>query len=220
MSTPRASALPQLHASASTPNASVGPSSRVHSPVSSRDSSPAGPYATRNNNFSSANTSSSNASRGMRSRKNSHEVSPQRPQSSVASSSTTPNAAALQKALSSAGAPELQPTTTADSSRIPRAAKPGRETPSWPVSPRLKSPPPSTSSRRSSATKPQRRPEPASSVPPEIVVQAAAPTPTEESSAEPDTHHSKSSTRIGAVSTLETVQESNSPLPSDPANGE
>jgi hypothetical protein len=225
MSTPRPSALQQQQG---TNSHSPGPSSRIQSPISSRDSSPAGPFMNRNNNFSSASTTASTASRGMRSRKNSHEVSPQRSQpsgsSGAPSSAAPPTAAALQKALSSATIPELQPSTASDSSRLPRATKNGiaKDVPSWPVSPRLKSPPPSSNSRRSSAARPQQRrgesgAASSSSAAPDIVVQAPANLPDE--SSETEGQAVKHTARTGnAISTLETVQETNTPVANDPAS--
>src|ERR1700759_2917205 len=113
MTAPQQARLPPF--SKANPPPAASPNS-TQSPKSSRDSSPA-PFVPSG----STNTAASAGSRGMRSRKNSHEVSPVR-QSSGAS--TVPSAAAIQRALSGAGVPQLQPTTTADSSsRIPRSQR-------------------------------------------------------------------------------------------------
>jgi hypothetical protein len=176
----------------------------LQSPRSSRDSSPAPFVASSNSGTASA------GSRGMRSRKNSHEVSPHR-QSNL--SSTVPSAAAIQRALSGAGVPQLQPTiTTETSSRIPRSQRNGsndassRDSPSWPTSPRLKSPSPSSRSRKSSLVN-QRKP--GESGTPSIVVQRVATDPPDEDT---DNSASKSgNARVASTkSTLETVQESSS----------
>jgi hypothetical protein len=125
------------------------------SPRSSRDSSPAG----RAFRQQGAGTSA----QGMRSRKDSHDASPHRPPSITGHTTTVPSAAAIQRALSAA-APQLQPTTVIESTtKIPQrphrssvGASSGDSTPSWPISPRLKSPPPG--SRRDSLRS-QKKPE-------------------------------------------------------------
>lgn len=139
--------------------ASRSPSAAA-SPWSSRDSSPAGRPPRQQ--------AAPAAARGMRSRKNSHDVSPSRSNQSL--TSTAPSAAAIQRALSAAAVPQLQPEPH---SKIPRSQKstPGNDgLVQWPVSPRLKSPPSSTDPRRSSL----RRAESTSSAP-NIVVQPSTP---------------------------------------------
>ncbi|KAF2671149.1 hypothetical protein BT63DRAFT_209495 [Microthyrium microscopicum] len=204
----RASAIPRNQSQ------SVGPPSSIHSlnvsrspslaasPRSSRDSSPAGPPF----RHTSSTGATSTASRGMRSRKNSHDVSPQRPPSSF--NSTVPSAAAIQRALSQT-VPQLQPSITSDiNSRLPRAQKTNgiseeRERPSWPVSPRLKSPPPATSSRRGSKNSPRKVTE---------NVDDAS-----ESSDMPTPKASSRATSNNAPA-LETVQETTPPVTTDTAS--
>ena len=72
---------------------------------------------------------------------------------------TQPSAAAIQRALSAANVPQLHatPNSSDNTSRLPRAHKSAsasaESTPTWPASPRLKSPPPSsTSTARSSSS--------------------------------------------------------------------
>jgi hypothetical protein len=205
---------------------SAGPSSGVQSvsvsrspsaaatPRSSRDSSPAG-AAFRQTSTNA--TSTTNASRGMRSRKNSHDVSPQRPSSIT---STVPSAAAIQRALSSAAAPQLQPTSSVDpGSRPSRAQRPNgsaelsRDGPSWPTSPRLKSPPPPDGPRRSSLRN-QHRPDD-SVAGPSVVNQKSTPDFSIENPIQKETenlaHKSLGSGRAASgAPTLETVPESSS----------
>lgn len=143
--------------------ASRSPSAAA-SPWSSRDSSPAGRPPRQQ--------PASAAARGMRSRKNSHDVSPSRPTQPV--TSTAPSAAAIQRALSAATAPQLQPIPAAEPpSKKPRSQRStaGNEGPmQWPVSPRLKSPPPSADARRSSLRRAESTPSA-----PNIVVQPSTP---------------------------------------------
>jgi len=138
--------------------------SAANSPWSSRDSSPAGRPARQQ--------AGGPSNRSMSSRKNSHDASPVR--SSQIPTSTVPSAAAIQRALSAAAVPQLQPTAVTDQtsrkSRTQRSNTGNEGTLQWPVSPRLKSPPPSTDVRRSSARKQE-----SSAVAPNIVVQPSTP---------------------------------------------
>lgn len=189
--------------------------SAANSPWSSRDSSPAGRPPRQQ--------STTVANRGMRSRKNSHDVSPSR--SNQMPTSTVPSAAAIQRALSAAAAPQLQPTSaTEQPSRIPRtqrSATNNEGSPQWPVSPRLKSPPPSGDPRRSSLRKTE-----STSVAPNIVVQPSTPASSNEDVsnlgenlqkevAARSVSAAKASSRTGSgAPKLETVQEAS--LPTSP----
>jgi hypothetical protein len=214
-------------------NVSRSPSTQA-SPRSSRESSPAG------RSFRQQTTSV--AASGMRSRKDSHDASPHRPPSITGHSGTIPSAAAIQRALSAATTPQLQPAPTSDpssisTSKLPRISRvaatttSGENTPTWPLSPRLKSPPPSLSRRNSLRN--QRKPE-ISTATPNIVVQNSTPTSTSnttlpvqpESQDEPDARAGASSGKApsrgaSGAPTLETVQESSAPTtPGDaPTNG-
>ncbi|QDS71754.1 hypothetical protein FKW77_009048 [Venturia effusa] len=207
------------------------------SPRSSRDSSPAG------RPFRQQNTSGA-APSGMRSRKDSHDVSPNRPANITAHSGTVPSAAAIQRALSAATTPQLptaltsdpsSTTTTPSASKLPRVSRvqpatpgSGENTPSWPPSPRLKSPPPSSSRRNSFRT--QRKPE-ISTTTPNIVVQTSTPTSTPsitfpkqaETPEEPDARAGASAGKApsrgaSGAPTLETVQEFSAPTTPDDAS--
>lgn len=92
-----------------------------------------------------------------RSRKGSQEFSPTRNSTIAGSSvSTMPSAAAVQRALS-AQRPILQPPSVdsvLEGGRpSERQMKPAQNTPSWPTSPRLKSPPPSRNAQRATSAK-------------------------------------------------------------------
>ncbi|KAK5115744.1 hypothetical protein LTR62_000833 [Meristemomyces frigidus] len=134
---------------------------------------------------------------------------------------TQPSAASIQRALSAANVPQIQPAgpVTEAVSRLPRTTKgtgldSGESTPKWPISPRLKSPPPTAvSSRRGSAIS-QKKVEPA----PSISVQAPqAQTATPPSKASSEEAHKPDqqlqappkvpSRGPSGKSTLETVQE-------------
>lgn len=112
--------------------------SAANSPNPSRESSPVRPTL-------KSTTAARSATGPNRSRKNSHQdVSPSR---STSTSTNPPSAAATQRALSAASIPSLHPTTSEPTIRAPVPQKPSavpeiRETPRWPVSPRLRSPPP------------------------------------------------------------------------------
>lgn len=143
--------------------ASRSPSAAA-SPWSSRDSSPSGRPPRQQ--------AASAAARGMRSRKNSHDVSPSR--STQPLTSTAPSAAAIQRALSAAAVPQLQSTPAAEPPskirRSQRSAAGNDGLMQWPVSPRLKSPPPSADARRSSLRRAESTPSA-----PNIVVQPSTP---------------------------------------------
>ncbi|KAM0203151.1 hypothetical protein ACHAPA_010103 [Fusarium lateritium] len=117
----------------SSANNSVGPS-----PLASRDSSP-----TRR----PRRAASANRLAGTRSRKNSQtDNSPSR-QTRPSISSATPS-----RSLSSNSTPTLQPSQEQQQIQAPTPQKPGfnadlKDSPRWPVSPRLRSPPPQFSTR-------------------------------------------------------------------------
>jgi hypothetical protein len=194
--------------------------STAASPHSSRDSSPAGRVFRQQSIPGAASLTSQS---GMRSRKDSHDVSPHRPPSITGYTSSVPSAAAIQRALSATTTPQLQPAPTSEpASKIARPAKgttastPSEgNTPSWPVSPRLKSPPPSRSRRNSLRT--QKR---SDTLPPSITVQTATPTtstdalPYIDNELESEPRHivQKPSNRgVSEAPTLETVQETSGP---------
>ncbi|KAF2244794.1 hypothetical protein BU26DRAFT_86783 [Trematosphaeria pertusa] len=153
-----------------------GSPSTANSPLSSRDTSPARPP------LRTTGPSGSQAKPGLRSKKSSTDVSPNRGPGLAGSSTTVPSAAAIQRALSSANIPQLQPAPSQEPSRVPRPSKStpapssGDTTPHWPVSPRLKSPPPApdarSRSRRNSLRNHHKKPESAST--PSIVVQSSS----------------------------------------------
>ena len=194
------------------------------SPRSSRNTSPTRPMPRQE---------LPNTSKGIKSRTNSHEMSPGRQSSSAAPHQTVPSAAAIQRALSSAAAPSLHQIAVPDpQSKLPKPQKTtvsvaaGSEatTPHWPVSPRLKSPTPSAGSRRNSLLNPsaqvQRKADPASApVTPSIVVQRSTPgssTPTSTTSVEPISTQSDEAfptpPKTSKSTMLETVQENSSPI--------
>lgn len=91
-----------------------------------------------------------------RSRKGSQEFSPTRNNVAGGSHPTVPSAAAVQRALS-VQRPVLQSSGVDGMAEGPRSSerhiKSGQNSPSWPTSPRLKSPPPSKSAGRGTTTK-------------------------------------------------------------------
>lgn len=113
-------------------------SSAANSPNPSRESSPV-----RSSN--KINTGTRSATGPSRTRKNSsQDVSPVRP---GITTSNPPSAAATQRALSGASTPALHPVSSDLSIKAPipqrgSAIPEIRESPRWPVSPRLRSPPP------------------------------------------------------------------------------
>jgi hypothetical protein len=191
-------------------------SSIAASPRSSRESSPAGPSFRQ---LSSSAASTANTSRGMRSRKNSHDVSPQR---SGNTTSTVPSAAAIQRALSSTAAPQLQPTTSAEQpSRLPRSQKSNgtaegsRDGVLFPSSPRLKSPPPAASNPRRNSLRNPRKPE-SNGAAPNTVAQSTTMEQSPErfqKETENATLKSNSGPRVASnAPALETVQETSTPV--------
>jgi hypothetical protein len=201
-----------------------GSPSNANSPMSSRDSSPARPSPRQ------AASSGTLSKSGLRSRKSSTDVSPNRGTSYTGPNSTVPSAAAIQRALSSASIPQLPPTATQDPSRVPRPLKStsgtnsGDNTPYWPLSPRLKSPPPNSDtrsrSRRNSLRTQLKKPEVSST--PAIVVQSSSPAPvsripirdegpTSDPEEPPMSMKAPSRGVSGVAPKLETVQESSLP---------
>ena len=206
----RASTTPILTAASST----------ASSPKPSREASPIRPQLKP---AVSAN------SRTTRSRKNSHDSSPSRAPSAAASSITTvPSAAAIQRALSVAGTPQLQPSVSHESKGdAPKIQRPGRGLsglvqPSG-HPPRLKSPPPPVSASKATNL-PQKKADSAPTTP-SIVLERATPSlrSSVDSQIEADTEVLPSGMRTpargisGSGPMLETVQENS--LPSTPANG-
>ncbi|KAF2823047.1 hypothetical protein CC86DRAFT_75436 [Ophiobolus disseminans] len=226
-----ASAAPTRHqttlAGARSLNVSGSPSPK--SPMHSRDASPVRPH-----HRAAAPPGSSNHRAGLRSRKSSADVSPSRG-SSLAGSSSSPSAAAIQRALSSTSIPQLplaaSPST--DATKAPRPLKStsgpssGDNTPHWPISPRLRSPPPTGSDSRSgsrsraNSLRNQLRKSEAQSTP-AIVVQSSSPAsisriPVREETVGSDPDEPGMSIKgpsrgaSGAAPKLETVQESSLP---------
>ena len=111
--------------------------SATNSPIPSRESSPVRPGL-------KSNTSARSAGPG-RSRKNSsQDASPSR---SASASTNPPSAAAIQRGLSAASIPNLHPVASDPTITAPTPQKAAvtselRDTPRWPISPRLRSPPP------------------------------------------------------------------------------
>ncbi|KAF1984327.1 hypothetical protein K402DRAFT_406018 [Aulographum hederae CBS 113979] len=195
------------------------------SPRTSRDTSP-----TRLQHRSNT-AGASSAARGLRSRKNSTDLSPHRPPSIAGTSPSVPSAAAIQRALSSASAPQLQPASPSELPSSSRLARPVRSTgasgessPHHATTPRVKSPPPSNTSSRRNSLLSQRRAEA-----PNIVVQRSSPVSTtppafgkdDVPAAEPEEQKQgqmKNSARgASGAPTLATVQESS--VPATPAFG-
>ncbi|CZT02766.1 related to vacuolar protein VAC7 [Rhynchosporium agropyri] len=143
-----ASTSTSTSASTATPTALIPPATRktqnkrltsaANSPIPSREPSPVRPPL-------KANASTRSTPGPGRSRKNStQEVSPAR---SASASTNPPNAVATQRALSVASTPILHPITSDPTIRAPVPQKGTvttevKETPRWPISPRLRSPPP------------------------------------------------------------------------------
>ncbi|MCJ1255666.1 hypothetical protein MMC24_003483 [Lignoscripta atroalba] len=204
--------VPPLKRASTTPRTS-NTSSSATSPKPSREPSPIRPP------LKPGTSASSNLNR---SRKNSQELSPHRTQSIPA----VPSAAAIQRALSATGTPQIvspaTPDFLADVTRIQRPSKvlSGAGTPLGAISPRLKSPPPSAAANRNPVYSPRKLEQP-------------LPPPTPSITVEHPSQNTKSSTEIGLEGeealvrsgirtpvrsgTLETVQESS--LPATPAIG-
>lgn len=209
------------------PSASPGPSKRASttpvlsaasSPKPSRESSPIRPQLRP---AVSAN------SRTTRSRKNSQEFSPSRAPSTAGSSiPTVPSAAAIQRALSVAGTPQLLSSVSQDiKGDASKAQRPGKGLSGLAQPngnpPRVKSPPPATAK---AANPPQRKADSAPTTP-SIVLERA--TPSNRSSLDSQIEGDKDATSSGMRTpargisgsgpTLETVQENS--LPSTPTIG-
>lgn len=167
-------------------------------------------------------------SRGSRSRQNSQELSPNRgPASTIP---TVPSAAAIQRALSAAGAPQLQlpsPANSDLSSDLTRAFRPSKSSSSGSGPPtlnvaRVKSPPPSTATHKASIYS-SRKVERAASTP-AIVLERSSPSTTrrvegidegQEDNLVPTGMRTPHRGMGGTGATLETVRESS--LPTTPA---
>ncbi|KAL2196068.1 vacuolar segregation subunit 7-domain-containing protein [Corynascus similis CBS 632.67] len=185
-------------------------SSAAPSPLASREPSPTRPLSR------TATSRTSSAHSGIRSRKNSHQdLSPTR----IARPSN-PTPATGSKALSSSNTPTLLPSSSDLSSNVgapvksPTTMEHLRESPRWPVSPRLRSPPPILHRPN---TGPSRRPEPET---PLINIQRATPPPPPPpppadlpSDTDAEDLHIATGVKTpargggGSTSTLETVQE-------------
>lgn len=200
-----------------TPHFSATPSATT-SPKPSRETSPIRPP------LKPANSATSKSSR---SRKNSQDLSPNRaPGPSIP---TVPSAAAIQRALSAAGAPQLQSPASLefnlDATKPQRSSKGfgAGNTQFTPHVPRVKSPPPSTSSTKSPLYS-SRKSEPPSSTP-SIVLERPAPVPGrheglgegEGDSIVPSGMRTPVRGMSSSGPTLETVQESS--IPSTPSTG-
>lgn len=166
--------------------------------------------------------------RGSRSRKNSQDISPNRAPSSTIPA--VPSAAAVQRALSSAGAPQLQVPLPAnadlssDSARSFRSIKSSSAASGQPApsSARVKSPPPSTGAHKPSLYS-SRKVERATSTP-SITLERSSPSATarvegidegDEDNLAPAGMRTPHRGISGTGATLETVQESS--LPGTPA---
>ncbi|XXH03756.1 hypothetical protein Hte_010162 [Hypoxylon texense] len=208
------SATSSAHIDSQTSKWTSASTSLTASPTQSRDSSPIRP-SLKNGRLSRASTSST------RSRKNSlQDPSPPRSRSNIPTPSTTP------RQLSSTTTPSLPPPSSSEPvlrSPVPQklavAAELSRDSPRWPVSPRLKSPPPNIG-RPAVGGSLSRKNEQET---PAINVQRATPSPHVEpasqsaSDNEVEEQHLSSGMRTPArgpsngSSTLETVQEVSQP---------
>ncbi|KAJ2902075.1 hypothetical protein MKZ38_001048 [Zalerion maritima] len=207
------------HASSSSKQSSAN-TSVTTSPQPSRDSSPIRPPQRSSSALSRASLSS-----GPRSRKNSYQdQSPSR-----LSRSTVPSPAAIQRSLSSNTTPALvpssqEPVNTKQPQKSPLPVEQVKDTPRWPIPPRLRSPPPVIG--RQNLGPPSRQETPS------INVQRATPSPQLEPQSQSQGLVSDSDTddvslhsgmrtpaRGGApsASMLETVQEVS--LPNSPRHG-
>ena len=186
--------------------------STSNSPVPSRESSPVRPQP-------KSNTSARSTAGPGRSRKNSiQDISPSR---SASTTTNPPSAAATQRALSAASTPILQPVAFDTTIKAPIPQKPPatseiKETPRWPISPRLRSPPPVN--KPSSLLSPRKTEQEA----PVINVRGTSPSEQQEGKAPTDIEVDDSLSlpsgirtpargASGAGSTLETVQEISQP---------
>ncbi|OIW23501.1 hypothetical protein CONLIGDRAFT_657706 [Coniochaeta ligniaria NRRL 30616] len=204
--TPRTESWPSTKQGTSQPSQTSAASSAAPSPLASREPSPTRPHR-----------STASRSPGTRSRKNSQQdTSPAR-----SIKSTGPTSAPATKTLSAATTPSL-PAPANSSSHVSMPQKLSstivenlKDTPRWPVSPRLRSPPPILNKP---VLAPGRRLE---SEAPVISVQRSTPSSTPEVlvDIDSDDSHLQPGTKTptgrstGGTSTLETVQEA-SPLAS------
>ncbi|KAM0555011.1 hypothetical protein ACHAPJ_006359 [Fusarium lateritium] len=188
----------------SSANNSIGPS-----PLASRDSSP-----TRR----PRRTASANKLPGTRSRKNSqNDISPSRQTRPSLSSSATPS-----RSLSSTTTPVLLPSQEHQQIQAPTPQKPGfnadlKDSPRWPVSPRLRSPPPQFNIRPAIPARRSDQDLPA------ISVQRPTPSPQpmeQQTTSESEMEESQypSGMRTPARGALETVQEVSLPNSPNPPN--
>lgn len=208
------SATSSAHIDSQTSKWTSTSTSLTASPTQSRDSSPIRP-SLKNGRLSRASTSST------RSRKNSlQDPSPPRSRSNIPTPSTTP------RQLSSTTTPSLPPPSSSEPilrSPVPQkpsvAAELSKDSPRWPVSPRLKSPPPNIGRPAAGGSLSRKNEQEA----PAINVHRATPSPHVEpasqsaSDNEVEEHHLSSGMRTPArgpsngSSTLETVQEVSQP---------
>ena len=202
-------------------------SSRETSPLRLREPSPVRPPLRPGTGSASVRT---------RSRKNSQELSPHRAPGAEKSIPTVPSAAAVQRAMSATGIPQLNSPSAPDAfTEIPRphrskTALSGGATPLNPNSPRLRSPPPSTTTNRTFVYSPRKLDPPQPSPNPSILVErpsagsTPATTPASIQEVENEEEGDDASTQPGVRTPakslaggahLETVQESS--LPATPA---
>lgn len=155
-----------------------------------------------------------------RSRKNSQEFSPTRNNALSGTLSTIPSAAAVQRALSAQRSMNTGNNLdgTLEGSRADR--KSGNNSPSWPTSPRLKSPPPSaTNNRQTLAKKPESEVQPSNTSMKRLATvaspESASGTKNLDSARDPAATHSapRPTGRVATnhSTTLETVAEASAP---------
>ncbi|KAH8893525.1 hypothetical protein GQ53DRAFT_822201 [Thozetella sp. PMI_491] len=210
---------------ATTTQNSTAASSAAASPQQSREPSPARPYAR-----TTTSSRASSVTPGTRSRKNSlkHDTSPPR----AAKGNAPAPLATTSKTLAATSTPALLPTSSDPSIKAPVPIKSPthsdhlKDSPRWPVSPRLRSPPPILNKP---ILAPPRK---GDQEPPVISVQRATPSPhpsPQPPAADPQSESElddgalqpgvRTPVRGGSTSTLETVQEV-SPLTSPRGNDE
>ena len=211
---------PTITRSATTPTPSAV--SLTASPKASRDVSPV---------RSTLRATLASVPRATRSRKGSQDFSPNRSNSSpISHLPSVPSAAAIQRALSVAGTPQLPPPTspgtTADTEKLHRAGREasGTTAQGGKQTPRLKSPPPTLKSPPpTNKDVSQRRTESAPATP-SIVVERSTPTSTIDRNEFVEKAAPKSAPKAprgasGATTTLETVQETPSIQPTASGRG-
>ncbi|KAL1310759.1 hypothetical protein AAFC00_001011 [Neodothiora populina] len=227
------SSVPTLrkHSSSGVNTPQLVPSTN-NSPHTSRNPSP---IRTARSGHDAPRSSSRPSAPALRSRQNSNDQSPHRSPGLTNHNhgGTVPSAAAIQRALSATAVPQLQagPVTEAVS-KLPKMQQrsvlsSGESTPTWPPSPRLKSPPPSTVRSRTNSSMSQR----GSTSAPSIHVQSSTPTSVvaapslqagdsarsiearKEEQLQPTTSTTKAPSRgpSGPRPTLETVEENTTP---------